>query len=210
VRTGMTIGEFARMVAAERRLPVSLNVVPLSGWERGRWFDETGLPWVNPSPNIRSPLQALLYSGVGLLEATNLSVGRGTEAPFEVVGAPWIGDPVGLARAMNARSLPGVSFQPINFTPSSSVFAGQPLGGVRLVVTDREALRPVRTGLALARELMDRYPNHFRPAAIQNLLVHRSTIWSLLRGEPLSRIWSWAEAGRTSFLQRRASYLIYK
>jgi uncharacterized protein YbbC (DUF1343 family) len=210
VRTGMTIGEFARMVVAERRLSVSLTVVPLAGWDRARWFDETGLPWVNPSPNIRSPLQALLYSGIGLLEATNLSVGRGTDMPFEVIGAPWIGDPAGLAAALNARQLPGVTFKPITYTPASSVYAGQPVGGVRVVVTDRDALRPVRMGLALARELMDRYPAYFRPAAIQNLLVNRSTIWALLRAEPITRVWSWAEADRTSFLQRRASYLIYR
>jgi uncharacterized protein YbbC (DUF1343 family)/CubicO group peptidase (beta-lactamase class C family) len=209
VRTGMTMGEFARMVVAERRLAVSLTVIPLEGWERERWFDETGLPWVNPSPNIRSPQQALLYSGIGLLEATNLSVGRGTDWPFEVIGAPWIGDPAGLAEALNARGLAGMAFVPVSYTPTSSVFAGQPLGGVRFVVTDREALRTVTLGLVVARELMERYPANFRPAAIQNLLVNRSTIWALLRREPLTRIWSWADADRPSFLQRRASYLIY-
>jgi uncharacterized protein YbbC (DUF1343 family) len=209
VRTGLTIGEYARLVAAERRLGVALTVVPLDGWTRGQWFDQTGLPWVNPSPNIRSTLQALLYSGVGLLEATNLSVGRGTDMPFEVVGAPWISDPAGLAHAMNALGLSGVSAQPISFTPSASVHAGQMVHGLRLVVTDREALRPVRLGLALARELIARYPAYFRPAAIQNLLVNRFTMWALLRGEPLPRIWSWADVHRANFLQRRASYLIY-
>jgi uncharacterized protein YbbC (DUF1343 family) len=209
VRTGMTIGEFARMIAAERRLTAPLTVVPLTGWERGRWFDETGLPWVNPSPNIRSTRQALLYAGLGLLEATNLSVGRGTDMPFEVVGAPWIGDPSGLARGLNARALPGVVFEPVTYTPSASVFANEVVRGVRVVVTDREALQPVRMGLALARELMDRYPANFRPMAIQNLIVNRSTMWALLRGESLLRIWEWAEASRDTFLQRRASYLIY-
>ena len=209
VRTGMTVGEFARMVVAERKLPVALSVIPLEGWDRGRWFDETGLPWVNPSPNIRSPLQALLYAGVGLLEATNLSVGRGTDMPFEVLGAPWIGDPAGLAAALNGLGLAGLRFEPISFTPSASVFAGQALGGVRLVVTEREAFRPVQAGLGVARVLMERYPAHFRPAAIQNLLVNRSTMWTLLLRSPLTRIWSWAEAERASFLQRRASYLIY-
>ena len=105
VRTGMTIGEFARMVVGERKLPVSLTVVPLGNWDRGQWFDQTGLPWNNPSPNIRSTLQALLYSGIGLLEATNLSVGRGTEMPFEVIGAPWITNPQELADALNQQGL---------------------------------------------------------------------------------------------------------
>src|SRR6266540_6480172 len=209
VRPGMTIGEFALLVVGERRLPVDLTVIPLENWERGHWFDQTGLPWVNPSPNIRSPLEALLYSGIGLLEASNLSVGRGTDTPFEVVGAPWIGAQE-LADALNGKNLPGVRFHPIYFTPSSSAYAGQGLGGVRLVVSDRDAIRPVTVALALGRELADRYPTQFRPAGIQNLLVNRSTMWAFLRGDPLMRSRSWAEAARASFLQRRASYLIYR
>jgi uncharacterized protein YbbC (DUF1343 family) len=210
VRTGMTMGEFAQMVVAERKLPVKLTVIPLENWQRNQWFDETGLTWVNPSPNIRNQTQALLYSGVGLLEATNLSVGRGTEMPFEVIGAPWITDPQVLADAMNARGLVGVQFQPIFFTPTSSVHAGRQVGGVRLEVTDRDAFRAVPVGLALGRELMERYPGNFRPAAIQNLLVNRSTMWSILRGDPFARILAWADSARNAFLQRRASYLLYK
>ncbi|MEX2223315.1 MAG: exo-beta-N-acetylmuramidase NamZ domain-containing protein [Candidatus Rokuibacteriota bacterium] len=210
VRTGMTMGEFAQMVVAERKLPVKLTVIPLENWQRSQWFDETGLAWVNPSPNIRSQTQALLYSGVGLLEATNLSVGRGTEMPFEVIGAPWITDPQVLADALNARSLAGVQFHPVFFTPTSSVHAGRQVGGVRLEVTDRDALRAVPVGLALGRELMERYPGDYRPAAIQNLLVNRSTMWSLLRGDPFARILAWADYARNAFLQRRASYLIYR
>ena len=210
VRSGMTLGEFARMVAGERKIPVKLTVVPLDHWERSLWFDQTGLPWVNPSPNIRSLTGALLYAGVGLLEATNLSVGRGTATPFEVVGAPWITDPSGLADALNAVAMPGVAFQPVNFQPDASVYSGQMLGGVRLVVTDREALRPVTVGLTIGRTLLERYPRQFRAAPIQNLLVNRSTIWALLRGDSLARLKQWAEADRASFLQRRASYLIYK
>jgi uncharacterized protein YbbC (DUF1343 family)/CubicO group peptidase (beta-lactamase class C family) len=210
VRTGMTMGEFALMVVAERKLPVKLTVIPLENWQRSQWFDETGLTWVNPSPNIRNQTQALLYSGVGLLEATNLSVGRGTEMPFEVIGAPWITDPQVLADAMNARGLAGVQFHPVFFTPTSSVHAGRQVGGVRLEVTDRDALRAVPVGLALGRELMERYPGNFRPAAIQNLLVNRSTMWSVLRGDPFARILGWADYARDAFMQRRASYLLYK
>jgi uncharacterized protein YbbC (DUF1343 family) len=184
-------------------------VVPLERWQRAQWFEETGLAWVNPSPNIRSQTQALLYSGVGLLEATNLSVGRGTDMPFEVIGAPWITEPQVLADSMNARGLAGVQFHPIYFTPTSSVHAGRPLGGVRLEVTDRDAIRPVSVGLALARELMERYPN-YRPAAIQNLLVNRFTIWSLFKGDPFARLMAWADYGRNAFLQRREPYLLYR
>jgi uncharacterized protein YbbC (DUF1343 family)/CubicO group peptidase (beta-lactamase class C family) len=209
VRPGMTIGEFALMVVAERKLRVDLTVIPLANWDRGQWFDQTRLPWRDPSPNIRSPMQALLYSGIGLLEATNLSVGRGTESPFEIVGAPWI-KAQDLADSLNGKSLDGVRFETVFFTPSSSVYAGQGVSGIRLVVTERDAIRPVTVALALARELMGGYPAQFRPAAIQNLLVNRSTMWALLRGESLLRIRNWAEASRASFLQRRASYLIYR
>ena len=209
VRTGMTIGEFGRMAAAERRIPVALTVIPLEGWERRHWYDETGLPWVNPSPNIRSVTQALLYSGIGLLEATNLSVGRGTDMPFEVVGAPWI-EPNGLAGALNELRLAGVRFEPVIFTPTADVYARVACGGVRLVVTDREAIRPVMVGLSVGRVLRERYRDQFRPEGIQNLLVNRSTMWAFLRGEPLPRVAAWAEMARTSFLNRRASYLIYR
>jgi len=209
VRTGMTIGEFGRMAAAERQIPVSLTVVPLEGWERSRWYDQTALPWVNPSPNIRSMTQALLYSGVGLLEATNLSVGRGTEAPFEVVGAPWI-EPHGLAAALNELRLAGVTFEPVVFIPTENVYARLPCSGVRLRVTDREAIRPVTVGLSLARVLRARHRDQFKPEAIQNLLVNRSTMWAFLRDDPLPRVLAWAESARTSFLNRRASYLIYR
>jgi uncharacterized protein YbbC (DUF1343 family)/CubicO group peptidase (beta-lactamase class C family) len=208
VRTGLTIGEFARMVVAERRLPVRLTVVPLEGWHRWHWFDQTGLPWVNPSPNIRSPEQALLYAGVGLLEATNLSVGRGTASPFTLVGAPWIADPTELAERLDALRLPGVRFEPAAFVPTSSTYTGQAVRGLRLVVTDREAIRPATIALAVARELVDRYPE-FRPAAIQDLLVNRVTLWALLRGGSLARLRRGAEADAAAFVRRRAPYVLY-
>jgi uncharacterized protein YbbC (DUF1343 family)/CubicO group peptidase (beta-lactamase class C family) len=209
IRTGLTIGEFGRLVAAERRIPVALTVVPLEGWQRSRWFDETGLPWVNPSPNIRSVTQALLYSGVGLLEATNLSVGRGTDSPFEVLGAPWI-EPYGLADALNRLRLAGVRFEPVQFTPTADVYARVPCWGIRLQVTDREAIRPVTVAFAIARQLRARHRDQFRPEGIQHLLVHRPTFWAFLRQETLDRVLAWAEIDRASFLNRRASYLIYR
>lgn len=208
VRTGLTIGEFARLVVGERELPVSLTVVPVAGWRRSRWFDETGLPWVNPSPNIRSVTQALLYSGIGLLEGTNLSVGRGTDMPFEVVGAPWI-EPHDLAEALERLHLPGVRFEPVTFTPTDDHYAGTECWGVRFVVTDREAIRPVTIAFAVARVLRELHRDQYRPESIQRLLVHRPTMWAFLRNEPLARLTAWTEMGRQSFLKRRASYLIY-
>ena len=211
VRTGMTIGEFARMVAVERKIPVALTIVALENWDRGRWFDDTGLPWVNPSPNIRSLTQALLYAGVGLLEATNISVGRGTEQPFEVIGAPWV-EPHGLATELNALRLRGVSFEPVIFTPSMGAdrYPNVPCAGVRMVVTNRDEIRPVTVGLAVASALRARHREQFRPEAIQNLLVNRSTMWAFLRGESLDRLVAWTEMERSTFLNRRASYLIYR
>jgi len=209
VRTGMTIGEFARMVAEERKLPLSLSIVPLTGWDRSRWYDETGLPWVNPSPNIRSVTQALLYSGIGLLEATNVSVGRGTDTPFEVIGAPWMeGEQV--VAALDRLNLAGVKFEPVRFTPLGDIYARVSCGGIRFVVTDREAIRPVTVALAVAEALGRVHRGEFRPESIQNLLVNRSTMWALLRREPLPRLLAWAEKDRSSFLNRRASYLIYR
>jgi uncharacterized protein YbbC (DUF1343 family)/CubicO group peptidase (beta-lactamase class C family) len=208
VRTGLTVGEFARLAAVEQHIPVTLTVVPLTNWDRAQWFDETGLPWTNPSPNIRSVTQALLYSGVGLLEATNLSVGRGTDAPFEVVGAPWI-EPYGLADALNRLALPGVRFGPVWFTPAADIYATIQCAGVRLLVTNRDTIRPVTVALALARELRARHRDQYKPELIQNLLVNRSTMWAILRNEPLERLTAWAEMERESFLKRRASALIY-
>jgi uncharacterized protein YbbC (DUF1343 family) len=208
VRTGLTIGEFARLVVAERKLLVSLTVVPVAGWDRSRWYEDTGLPWVNPSPNIRSVTQALLYSGIGMLEGTNLSVGRGTDTPFELVGAPWI-DAHGLAGRLNALRLSGVRFEAVMFTPTDDSYAGVNCRGVRLIVTDREAIRPVTVALALAGALRAQHRDQFRPENIQLLLVHRPTMWAFLRSASLDRLVGWAEVDRASFLNRRASYLIY-
>jgi uncharacterized protein YbbC (DUF1343 family)/CubicO group peptidase (beta-lactamase class C family) len=209
VRTGLTIGEFARMAAAERRIPVTLTVVPMSGWQRALWYDETRLPWVNPSPNIRSVPQALLYSGIGLLEGTNLSVGRGTDRPFELIGAPWI-EPESLAEALQRRHLPGVRIEPVRFTPTADKYARVACGGLHFVVTDRDAIRPVTLAFATALALRDRYRQQWRPEAIQSLLASRPTMWAFLRGESLDRLLAWSDADRASFLNRRASYLIYR
>jgi uncharacterized protein YbbC (DUF1343 family) len=164
---------------------------------------------VNPSPNIRSLTEALLYSGIGLLEATNLSVGRGTDTPFEVVGAPWI-EPRGLAEALTRRNLPGVRFEPAWFTPTADKYARVACAGVRISVTDRNAIRPVTVALALALELAGRHRDQWRRENVQNLLVNRATMWAFLRSEPLERLTEWAEMDRPSFLNRRASYLIYR
>ena len=139
VRHGMTMGELAKMFNAERNINARLTVVPMEGWQRGDWFDSTGLAWVNPSPNLRSVTEAALYPGVALIEGTNVSVGRGTDTPFELVGAPWINSRE-LAAYLNARGIAGVRFVPVTFTPTASNYAGQKCEGVNVVLTERNAL----------------------------------------------------------------------
>ena len=208
VRTGMTIGELARLFDGERRLGAALTVVPLSGWSRGLWFDQTGLEWNDPSPNMRSLAAATLYPGIGLLETTNLSVGRGTERPFEQVGAPWI-DGRRLARVLSSRRIPGAAFSPVRFTPASSTFAGQSCGGVRITVLDRETLRPVRLGLEIAAALRDLYASDWDRSQLRVLVANERTVAQLENGataDAIARSW---EPGLEEFRRTRARYLIY-
>ncbi|MBP1635913.1 MAG: pbpE 6, partial [Acidobacteria bacterium] len=156
IRHGMTVGELALLFNAENGIGADLAVVPIAGWRRDSWFDDTGMPWVNPSPNMRNLNQATLYPGIGAIEYSNLSVGRGTDTPFEQVGAPWI-DGRRLAARLNARQVPGIRFYPTSFTPGDSKYKGERCGGVFMVVTDREALRPVRVGVEVASAIYGLY-----------------------------------------------------
>src|SRR5712675_643882 len=134
------------MFNTERNINARLTVIPMDGWMRGDWYDSTGLPWINPSPNMRSLTEATLYPGVGLVEGTNVSVGRGTDAPFELLGAPWI-DSAAFARALSAS---GVLFEPVTFTPNAAIYRGEKCNGVKVRVVDRDRFDPVRTGIAIA------------------------------------------------------------
>ena len=136
-------------------------MIAAKNWQRDSWFDETSLPWINPSPNMRNLIQATLYPGIGAIETTNISVGRGTDTPFEQFGAPWI-DATVLADALNGRRIPGVGFYPVRFTPASSKYAGQACQGVFMIVTDRAALRPVRLGVEIAAMLHKLYGEFLR------------------------------------------------
>ncbi len=156
IRHGLTIGELARLYNGEAHIGCDLDVVAMKGWARSEWFDDTGLEWINPSPNMRNLVEATLYPGIGMLEYANLSVGRGTDTPFEQIGAPWI-DGRALADAVSRLALPGVRVYPVRFTPTSSTFAGQACQGIFFVVTDREALRPVRLGAEIAAILVRLY-----------------------------------------------------
>jgi uncharacterized protein YbbC (DUF1343 family) len=208
VRPGMTLGEVAKMVAAERSIPVDLSVVAASGWRRALYCDETGLPWIPPSPNLRTPMQALLYPGVALLETTNVSVGRGTDTPFEVVGAPWL-DAAALARTLSARRLPGLRFVEVEFTPASSTHEGKPCRGVRIAVVDRAAVRPVALGLELACALRDLHPKEWDRSRFGVLLAHAASVARLERGEGPAAIEAGWAAQLMEFERRRAPYLLY-
>ncbi len=206
VRHGMTVGELAAMFNDELRLGVDLQVIPVEGWRRQDYFDRTGLLWVNPSPNMRSLAEAVLYPGIGLLETTNLSVGRGTDTPFEVIGAPWL-DGIELARLLNQSGLEGVRFVPVRFTPASSKYAGQLCGGVNIVVVDRSRFRPVRTGLEIARHLQRLYPQDWEAPKFNGLLSDRQTLEAVLAGKTVEEMES-AWASRTpGFLNPTAPIL---
>ena len=209
LRHGMTVGELAKMFAADLKLDLDLTVIACEGWRRSDAFDATGLEWVNPSPNMRSLTEAFLYPGIGLLEFTNLSVGRGTDTPFEVIGAPWLDGRV-LADALAARRILGVGFVPIRFTPSASKFKGEQCGGVNIVVTDRAALDPVRVGLEISVALRRLYPKEWEAEKIATLLLHRSTLDAILAGEGADPVLEKARAGLKEFALRRPGLLLYR
>ena len=209
VRHGMTLGELALLMNVERGLNAELIVVKCEGWKRADWWDATGLTWVNPSPNLRSVTQAALYPGIGLAEFTNVSVGRGTDTPFEVFGAPYV-DGRALAYVMNAKNLPGIRFVPVRFTPRASVFAGETCGGVQMLLTDRVKFAPVRMGLELALALRALYLEEWQASKYLTLLASRTAMDGVLAGEEyptLARRWT---ADLKTFVQARAPFLLYE
>jgi uncharacterized protein YbbC (DUF1343 family)/CubicO group peptidase (beta-lactamase class C family) len=209
VRQGMTMGELAKMFNTERGINAKLTVVPMEGWQRGDWFDATGLVWVNPSPNLRSVTEAALYPGVALIEGTNVSVGRGTDTPFELVGAPWMKSKE-LAAYLNARGIAGVRFVPVTFTPTSAVYSGQVCNGVNLVVTDRNGFDAPELGIELAAALRKLYPADFKIERMQELLVNQSAYDALMAGQDPRRIAQDWQEGLQAFQKVREKYLIYK
>jgi uncharacterized protein YbbC (DUF1343 family) len=208
VRHGLTLGELARLFNGEARLGASLTVVPVTGWRRSMWHDDTGLPWSNPSPNIRNLRAAALYPGLGAIEWSNISVGRGTDTPFELIGAPWMDGPR-IALILNSRRVPGVTFAPASFTPSSSVYANQRCSGVSLSITDRNALRPVRVGIEVAAALRRQHPAQFNFGKTAQLLGSRDTIARLQNGEDPAVIAALWTADEARWREQRASYLLY-
>ena len=208
VRHGMTLGELAKMFNAERKINAKLTVVPMEGWQRGDWFDSTGLAWVNPSPNLRSVTEAALYPGVALIEGTNVSVGRGTDTPFELVGAPWIKSRE-LAAYLNGRGIAGVRFVPITFTPAASVYNGQKCEGVNIVLTERNALDAPELGIELAAALRKLYATDFKMERMAELLVNQAAFEGLVAGKDPRRIAQDWQEELEKFEVVRKKYLIY-
>jgi uncharacterized protein YbbC (DUF1343 family)/CubicO group peptidase (beta-lactamase class C family) len=207
-RHGLTIGELAQLFNKQRNIGADLRVIKMEGWRRSMWFDETNLTWINPSPNMRSLTEATLYPGVGLLETTNVSVGRGTDTPFEIVGAPWIqGDK--LAEYLNQRGVAGVRFVPVRFTPKASVFKDQECGGVNIIVTDRAAFRPLLAGIEMALALRKLYPDDWKVDSYLRLLVNADTLARVKRGDSAREIVASWNAGLQEFRKAREAILLY-
>ena len=207
-RHGLTIGELAQLFNKQRNIGADVRVIKMEGWQRSMWFDETNLTWINPSPNMRSLTEATLYPGIGLLETTNVSVGRGTDTPFEIVGAPWIqGDK--LTEYLNQRSIPGVRFVPVRFTPLASVFKDQQCGGVNIIITDRSTFHPLLTGIEMAVALKTLYPTEWKIDSYLRLLVNANTLERVKRGDaPRDIVGSW-NAQLEEFRKARAEILLY-
>ncbi|APW63939.1 exo-beta-N-acetylmuramidase NamZ domain-containing protein [Paludisphaera borealis] len=208
IRHGMTVGELAKLYNTERKIEADLEVVPCEGWTRDATYDRTGLRWVNPSPNMRSLTEALLYPGVGWLEATNLATGRGTDTPFERVGAPWI-KPAEWAKALNDASIPGSRFVPIEFVPSERQYKGERCGGVQILVVDWSTFDPIKLGLGLASTLRKGYKDQWKPDRLQPMLADHATYQAILDGKTAGRIEGLWVQELADFAEVRDRYLIY-
>jgi uncharacterized protein YbbC (DUF1343 family) len=208
IRHGMTVGELAGMMNEERGINAKLTVVKVDGWRRKMRYDDTGLPWINPSPNIRKLDAALLYPGIGLVEFA-ISVGRGTDSPFELLGAPFINGPQ-LAAELGRHPVPGVSIEPATFTPTASVFSGEVCHGLRLKVTDPDRLQPVALGIRIASAMARLYPNELNFEKM-NLLLNHSHAWQALkRGASADEIEATWEDEPDHFERRRRPFLLYR
>ena len=208
IRHGMTLGELARYINSEKKIGADLHVIAMEGWHRGDYLCDTGQLWVNPSPNMRSLLEAVFYPGVCLPEATNVSVGRGTDKPFEVIGAPWI-EPRRLAEALKMAHVPGVEFLPLFFTPTASTNQGQRCGGVNLLLTDRKAFQPVLTGLTLISTLYRLFGDKFEIDKTIRLLGNQQALNALKKGEAPAKVLDAAGPALRDFLTKRRKVLIY-
>jgi len=208
VQHGMTLGELAQMFNGENHIGADLHVIAMAHYHRDSWYDETGVDWVPPSPNLRTVTEAALYPGVALVESSNVSVGRGTDTPFELVGTPWI-DSAALARYLAKRKIAGVRFEAVDFTPTASAYEGKTCHGVRIHVTDRYDLRAPRLGIEIAAALHKLYPQRFELEKNLSMIGTRAAMSALARGTDPARIEAQWQAGVQAFVRRQRQYLIY-
>jgi uncharacterized protein YbbC (DUF1343 family) len=209
LRHGMTVGELARMFNAENKISADLTVVSMQGWRRNDWFDATNLPWVDPSPNIRNLNEALLYPGLAMLEySANYSVGRGTDSPFEVIGADFFKGRE-LALYLDARRIPGIRVYPVQFTPNASNYAGKTIEGVRFVITDRDAFDSSRLGAEVMSAVRKLYPGKIDPETSRKLIGSGAFLRSLTeQNDPVLALRGEA-AALDRFKVLRDKYLLY-
>jgi uncharacterized protein YbbC (DUF1343 family) len=208
VRMGMTLGEMAKMFNVGKKIGCDLHVIRMQNWRRQMYFSDTGLPWVNPSPNLRSPDATILYPGLEMLQAAGVSVGRGTPRPFELLGAPWIlGEE--LAAFLNRRAIPGVRFESEKFTPDSGLYNGELCEGVRVVLTDRNALQTILLGLEIASALGKLYPSKFETGKMIFLLGNATTVKQLADGSDPMVIVASRKKEIEAFRNIRVKYLLY-
>lgn len=209
VRHGMTIGELAQMFRAKLKLDLELIVVPVENWDRSKFWDSTGQTWINPSPNMRCLTQAVLYPGIGLMETTNVSVGRGTDTPFEVLGAPWMNGRR-LAADLNSQEIPGVAFVPVVFVPKSSKFQDEQCRGINIIITDRSRFRPLRTGFSIAATVRRLFPDDWETDGYLRLLGNQQTLDAVVRGDSVTNVLATARQGVKQFRKRRQPFLLYE
>jgi len=210
-RHGMTVGELATLFNQKYGIGVDLVVARVANWRRSQWFDETGLPWVNPSPNLRSLAALTSYPGSVYFEGTSITEGRGTDRPFEQIGAPWLNAPA-VARVMNDMRLPGIRFEPITMSvaPTAAKFKGQTIPGIRFVITDRLAYRPVRTSLLLIDEIRRQHPREFAWTATIDRLTGSDKVRLAIEGGRLPALLEEWDREAEEFRQSRTPYLLYR
>jgi uncharacterized protein YbbC (DUF1343 family) len=209
VQHGMTVGELALMFNKELKMNLDLQIIPVRHWNRNQMYDQTGLEWVDPSPNMRSQVAAELYPGIGLLETTNISVGRGTDRPFEWLGAPWVNSRQ-LADWLNRQSLSGVRAIPRSMTPTTSKYANEKCGGIQLLVTDDDQLDAILLGLTVAKGLQELYPKEWKANLMKTLLVNEKVMQAIVAGADVKSLFAIFEADLEAFKKRRAGVLLYE
>ena len=208
IRHGMTTGELALLFKADEKMQLNLNIIKMEGWKREMWFDETGIPWVNPSPNIRNMNQASLYPGLGLFERLNVANKRGLPSPFEMIGAPWI-NAYDFVNSLNKYNLSGVNFTPIKFSPEEHKYSNEWCEGIYITITDREKLEPVKLGFIIIITLYKMYPEEFDINKLWHITRSKGLIQEIKNDPSIAELIRYWNNDLEIFRNKRAQYLLY-